>query len=83
MLLACGALFFAVRPPVLLEAGKAPPFNAVFYTLDLLIPITTFGQETAFAPHGAGQWLAYTLTAAGWVLATTVAAGVSRAVSRQ
>ncbi|MER6065439.1 oxidoreductase [Streptomyces sp. NPDC001792] len=82
-LLACGAIFFGVHPPAPLEAGKEPPFNAVFYTLDLLVPIITFGQEAAFAPRGVGQWLAYGLTAAGWVLATTVTAGISRAISRQ
>lgn len=82
-LLACGAIFFAAHSPGPLEAGKAPPFNAVFYTLDLLVPIITFGQEAAFAPRGVGQWLAYGLTAAGWVLATTVTAGISRAISRQ
>ncbi|KMS69685.1 oxidoreductase [Streptomyces viridochromogenes] len=82
-LLACGALFFALHPPAPLEAGKAPDFNAVFYTLDLLVPIITFGQEGAFAPRGGGQWLAYGLIAAGWILATTVTAGISRAISRQ
>ncbi|MFJ7409741.1 oxidoreductase [Streptomyces sp. NPDC098077] len=82
-LLACGALFFGAHPPAPLEAEKAPPFNAVFYTLDLLVPITAFGQDAAFAPRDTGQWLAYGLTAAGWILATTVAAGISRAISRQ
>ncbi|MEU0029766.1 oxidoreductase [Streptomyces sp. NPDC006335] len=82
-LLACGAIFFGVHPPAPLEAGKAPPFNAVFYTLDLLVPIISFGQEPAFAPRDIGQWLAYGLIAAGWILATTVTAGISRAIARQ
>lgn len=82
-LLVCGALFFGLHPPAPLEAGKAPDFNAVFCTLDLLVPIITFGQGGAFAPRESGQWPAYGLIAAGWVLATTVTAGVSRAISRQ
>lgn len=82
-LLACGAIFFGAHPPAPLEAAKAPPFNAVFCTLDLLVPIISFGQEAAFAPQGTGQWLAYGLIAAGWILATTVTAGVSRAISSQ
>ncbi|WP_435616064.1 oxidoreductase [Streptomyces coelicoflavus] len=82
-LLASGALYFALHTPDPLDPGKAPPFNAVFYTLDLLVPIITFGQEPAFAPRGPGQWLSYTLIASGWILATTVTAGVSRALSRQ
>ncbi|NEB74268.1 oxidoreductase [Streptomyces sp. SID14478] len=83
VLLAIGALFFSTHPPTPLEKDKAPPFSAVFYALDLLLPVIGFGQKAAFAPHGAGQWLAYTLTATGWILATTVTAGVSRALSRQ
>ncbi|GAA4991727.1 oxidoreductase [Streptomyces hyderabadensis] len=82
-LLACGALYFALHTPAPLDPGKAPPFNAVFYTLDLLVPIITFGQDNAFAPRGTGQWLSYALIASGWILATTVTAGVSRAVTRQ
>ncbi|QFQ94982.1 oxidoreductase [Streptomyces phaeolivaceus] len=82
-LLACGALYFAAHPPAPLEPSKAPPFNALVYALDLLIPLPAFGQDLAFAPHGTAQWLAYTLTAAGWILATTTAAGISRAINRQ
>lgn len=72
-----------VRVSAPLEAAKAPPFNAVFYTLDLLVPIITFGQEPAYAPRGPGQWLSYALITAGWILATTVTAGVSRTLNRQ
>ncbi|MFI7011841.1 oxidoreductase [Streptomyces sp. NPDC050145] len=82
-LLAVGATFFSAHHPAPLEAAKAPPFNPVFYALDLLLPLFGFGQKAAYAPHGAGQWLAYALTTAGWVLATTVTAGVSRALNRQ
>jgi hypothetical protein len=82
-LLAVGTFFFTLHPPAPLETGKAPPFNAFFYSVDLLLPIAGFGQGAAFAPHGTGQWLAYGLTAAGWILATTVATGISRAISRQ
>ncbi|MFJ1561561.1 translocation/assembly module TamB domain-containing protein [Streptomyces mirabilis] len=66
------------------EAGRgAPPFNAFLYTLDLLVPVVSFGQEQAFTPHGWQQWLAAALIAAGWVLATTIAAGLTRSLSRQ
>lgn len=46
------------------------------------MPLTAFGQETAYAAHGAGQWLGYALTVAGWVLATTAATGITRALAR-
>ncbi|MFC7483500.1 hypothetical protein ACFQX7_30665 [Luedemannella flava] len=81
-LLAIGSAVFAAHPPVAVNPGSSLRFNPVFYTLDLLLPIVGFGQEAAFEPAGAGQWLAYLLIAAGWTLATTAAAGFSRAITR-
>lgn len=81
-LLAAGSTVFAEWPPAPLKPSEAPHFNPVFYCLDLLVPIVDLGQEHAFNPAGPFQWLSYGLVAAGWILATTVAAGVARAVSR-
>ena len=82
-LLAVGSVTFAVQAPPPLKAGEAPDFNPVFYTLDLLLPVISFGQEPAFAPQGGQQWLSYVLILTGWILATTVIAGVTRTVNRQ
>ncbi|MEV3932480.1 MULTISPECIES: hypothetical protein [unclassified Streptomyces] len=41
------------------------------------------GQEKAFNPLGWYQWLSYLLIVTGWLLATTIAAGITRSVSRQ
>ncbi|MCX5379358.1 membrane-associated oxidoreductase [Streptomyces sp. NBC_00091] len=82
-LLLTGWIAYGLRPPRPIKAGEAPDFNPVFYTLDLMLPIIGFGQETAFAPSGWYQWLSYLLIVTGWVLATTTAAGVSRALQRQ
>ncbi|MFG3009026.1 membrane-associated oxidoreductase [Streptomyces cinerochromogenes] len=82
-LLAIGSVAFALHHPQPLKAGEAPPFHPVFYTLDLLLPVISFGQEDAFAPSGGYQALAYVLVLTGWILATTVIAGVTRTVSRQ
>ncbi|MEU1892727.1 membrane-associated oxidoreductase [Streptomyces pristinaespiralis] len=82
-LLLTGTVAFALHHPPALKPGEAPEFNPAFYTLDLLLPIIGFGQETAYAPQGAYQWLAYLLIIGGWVLATTIAAGVTRSLSRQ
>ncbi|MGW3205194.1 membrane-associated oxidoreductase [Streptomyces sp. NPDC001135] len=83
LLLCTGTLAFALHHPPALKASEAPAFNPLFYTLDLLLPIIDFGQEGAYAPRGWYQWLAYALIAAGWVLATTIAAGVTRSLNRQ
>ncbi|MBL1080874.1 membrane-associated oxidoreductase [Streptomyces actinomycinicus] len=83
LLLCTGTLAFALHRPPALKPGEAPEFNPLVYALDLLLPIIDFGQEGAFAPRGWYQWLSYLLIAAGWVLATTVAAGVTRSLNRQ
>lgn len=83
LLLCTGTLAFALHHPPALKPGEAPDFNPPFYTLDLLLPIIDFGQEGAFAPRGWYQWLSYLLIATGWVLATTIAAGVTRSLNRQ
>ncbi len=78
-----GSVAFGLHHPPPVEPGKGPGFNAPIYTLDLLLPIVDFGQRSAFAPTGLYQWLSYLLIAVGWVLATTVAAGITRTLSRQ
>ncbi|MDR3081381.1 MAG: membrane-associated oxidoreductase, partial [Streptomyces sp.] len=83
LLLCTGTLAFALHHPPALKPPEAPGFNPLFYTLDLLLPIIDFGQEAAFAPRGWYQWLSYLLVATGWVLATTIAAGITRSLSRQ
>jgi hypothetical protein len=82
-LMAIGSIAYGLDHPRPVKADEAPDFNPVFYTLDLLLPVITFGQEPAFAPVGWHQWLSYALIITGWILATTIVAGVSRTVSRQ
>jgi hypothetical protein len=82
-LLVVGTALFAWHRPVPTEPGTGPVFNAFVYTTDLLLPLIDFGQESAFRPTPGMQWLAYGLIAAGWILATTAAAGITRALNRQ
>jgi hypothetical protein len=57
-------------------------WSPVLYTADLLVPIVDFGNKTRWFMHGADKWVAAGITAMGWVLATTIAAGVSRMLRR-
>ncbi|WP_328392419.1 membrane-associated oxidoreductase [Streptomyces sp. NBC_00390] len=82
-LMAIGSITYGLDHPRPIKAEEAPDFNPVFYTLDLLLPVVNFGQESAFAPDGWHQWLSYALIITGWILATTIVAGVTRTVSRQ
>lgn len=83
-LLMVASVAYAERQPRALKADESPDFSPVFYSLDLLLPIIDFGQERAFTPQGGWhQGLSYVLIITGWILATTIIAGVTRAVSRQ
>lgn len=82
ILLATGTIVFDAVPPSPLQHGTNPHFNPAIYTLDLLLPIVNLGQKGAFNPSGAEQWFSYVLMAAGWVLVTTIAAGVARVLRR-
>jgi hypothetical protein len=82
LLLTAGTIVYAVDRPHPLPGGPVPPFNPLTYTLDLLIPIGAFALRNAYASSGTAQWLADALIAAGWILATAVIAGVTRAVRR-
>jgi len=82
-LLAVGSIAYGVHQPPPIKADEAPHFNPVFYSLDLLLPVIDFGQERAFSPTGWYQGLSYVLIITGWILATTIVAGVTRTVSRQ
>ena len=78
-----GTVAFTLQHPPPLTVGHAPDFNPALYTLDALLPIISFGQENAFNPQGWQQWLAAALIGSGWILASTIAAGVTRVLSRQ
>ncbi|MBL1117227.1 membrane-associated oxidoreductase [Streptomyces sp. 110] len=82
-LLATGATVFALHRPTPPSGTPHPVFSPVMYSLDLLLPVIDFGQERVFQPAGPTQWIAWLLIGAGWLLATALAAGITRVLSRQ
>lgn len=78
-----GALLFDAHQPPPLKGDEAPQWNAALYTLDLLLPVITFGQDTAWDPGGGYQWVSAAMILLGWILATTVATGATRLLRRQ
>ena len=50
--------------------------------MDQIVPIVDFGYANKWSFVGLSQWISAVLVAVGWVLATTVAAGVSRMLRR-
>jgi hypothetical protein len=79
-LLVIGTIVFTASPPSPVSEGRS--FNALLFTMDLLVPVVGLGQRDHFAPTGATQWFAGLLVVVGWVLTTALAAGVARSLSR-
>ncbi|MER7043459.1 MULTISPECIES: oxidoreductase [Streptomyces] len=82
VLWAAGALAFAQVDPDPIKKDEHPRWNAALYALDLLIPVINLGQDGYWRLEGHWQWAAAALVMLGWILATTVAAGASRLLSR-
>ncbi|WP_420907414.1 oxidoreductase [Streptomyces scabichelini] len=70
----------ADHPPI--KTGEHPPWNASLFALDLLLPVIDLGQVGYWQLRGGWQWLAAVVILLGWILATTVAAGATRLLSR-
>ncbi|MFB4305348.1 hypothetical protein [Actinomadura sp. GTD37] len=78
-LLALGTTVFSIETPRPVKPGnELPAFHALIYTLDLLIPLDTFGQQLSYDAVNWSRWVAYGLVTTGWVLATALIAGVTR-----
>ncbi|MFF4236025.1 hypothetical protein ACFYYL_09200 [Actinomadura geliboluensis] len=78
-LLALGTTVFSIEHPRPVKPGnELPAFHALIYTLDLLIPLDTFGQQLSYDAVAWTRWVAYGLVTTGWVLATALIAGVTR-----
>lgn len=73
--------YFTAFPPRAVVT-PAPHFQPVIYALDLLVPVLGLGQKSAYVPTGAGQWVAWAGTLVGWILATTILAAITRAITR-
>jgi hypothetical protein len=82
-LITLGSVVFGLNPPAPVTHSSPAHFNPLFYTIDLLFPFGQFGQSNSmWVLSTPEQWFAYSLVGAGWLLATAVIAGVSRALSR-
>jgi hypothetical protein len=83
LLVAVGTTVFSFyHPHSIRQPDERPHFHAFVYTLDLMLPLETFGQRSAWDPVGWTDWLAWGLTGAGWILATALIAGVARVLRR-
>jgi hypothetical protein len=71
-------IFDGVYPRGMVRADPAgPAFHALAYTLDVLVPIVDLGQQDTWQPRGAAMYWTWGFMAAGWLLTSAVAAGLS------
>ncbi|MBP2339847.1 cytoskeletal protein CcmA (bactofilin family) [Saccharothrix coeruleofusca] len=78
-----GSVWFEVRPDLeVINSDDRLPWNPWLFTIDLVVPIVDFGNKNRWQTPGASQWIASGLIVTGWVLATTVAAGLTRMLKR-
>lgn len=83
LLLVLGTVWFAVQPvPVEANADDHLVWNPFLFTIDHLVPIVDFGYKNRWHLTGPSQWVTAALIASGWILATTVAAGLTRMLRR-
>ncbi|MGQ0774908.1 MAG: hypothetical protein ACT4NY_10915 [Pseudonocardiales bacterium] len=80
---ALGSVWFVKHRLSPLDSGQNPSWQPVIYTADLLIPVVNLGQDGLWRTSGPSAWIAGLLTAVGWLLLTTAAAGVTRILTRR
>ncbi|MGH3822315.1 MAG: hypothetical protein ACRDRA_05685, partial [Pseudonocardiaceae bacterium] len=78
-----GSLWFSYHPLRSLDTDQDPSWQPVIYAADLLIPVVNLGQDGLWRASGASAWVASVLTAVGWLLLSTGAAGATRILTRR
>jgi hypothetical protein len=67
----------AAKPP-----GQRPSFHAGLYALDLLLPFTDLGYQSAWTAGGWARGIHLGWNLAGWILITAVVAALSGLIKR-
>ncbi|HEY2724925.1 MAG TPA: hypothetical protein VGI84_09580 [Pseudonocardiaceae bacterium] len=78
-----GSLWFVNHRLQRLDSGQNPSWQPVLYAADLLVPVVNLGQDGLWRTSGLSAWVAGVLTAVGWLLLSTAAAGVTRILTRR
>lgn len=79
---ALGGIWFATHEPKAIDTGQIPVWNPWIFAADTLLPVVNLGQDGYWQLEGASQWIGGGLVTAGWILATTAAAGAARILKR-
>ncbi|MBB5872744.1 hypothetical protein F4553_006178 [Allocatelliglobosispora scoriae] len=76
-----GTFVFRNSSPIPI-ADHPPAFRPFAYAFDLLVPLIDLGQESSFRMSGPREVVSWIFVLLGWLLTTSVAAGLSRLVNR-
>ncbi|GAA0527218.1 oxidoreductase [Saccharopolyspora thermophila] len=79
---AAGTAWFDAHPLVPINEQDHPVWSPLLYTVDQMLPVVTLGHDDMWQARGVSQWVSVVLVAVGWILATTIAAGISRGLNR-
>jgi hypothetical protein len=83
-LIAVGTWVFSHAYPADFTPASTHPgaFDPLAYTLDVLVPVVNLGRQNAWQPQGPALYWSWVMTGAGWVLTTTVVAGLTGILKR-
>ncbi|MET7670871.1 hypothetical protein [Micromonospora luteifusca] len=70
--------FTAIEESAIAAVEKPPQFHSLVYSVDLLIPVVSLGQDTTWRFDSEARWVAWGLILSGWVLTTAVATAIAR-----
>jgi hypothetical protein len=82
VLVALTAGYFSAYPPHPSAGSAHAQFQPVIYAFYAVVPVLNIGQPNPYPVSAPGQWIVLVAQVAGWTLATTVIAGITRAISR-
>lgn len=81
LLVVLTAAYFTVVPPDA-SAATRPELPPIIYAFYVVVPLRNIGQSIPYPADSTGQLIIWIAQLAGWILATTVIAGVTRVLSR-
>lgn len=81
LLLAIATAYFTASPPHAIGSNRTQ-FQPLIYAFNTVVPVLNLTQQQTYVITGAGEWVAWIISLAGWILATAVIAGITRTLTR-
>ncbi|WP_330440984.1 hypothetical protein OHB44_14380 [Micromonospora sp. NBC_00821] len=72
------SIFTPIGDSAIAAVEKPPQFHSLVYSVDLLIPVVSLGQDSTWRFDSGARWVAWGLVLSGWVLTTAVATAIAR-----